>query len=58
VCQRRLWGDGSIRGFLGVNSVFGFADGPEFGRGSQNAGFFSKLAWMNIFDHTGSWQVE
>ena len=34
---------GLIRSFLGVNSGFGFADGPGFGRGSQNAGVFLEI---------------
>ena len=34
---------GLIRSFLGVNSGFGFADGPGFRRGSQNAGTFLEI---------------
>ena len=49
---------GLIRGFLGVNSGFGFADGPGFGRGSQNVGVFLEIGSDEYFDHTGSWQVE
>ena len=44
---------GLIRSFLGVNSGFGFADGPGFGRGSQNAGVFLEISSDEYFDHTG-----
>ncbi len=43
---------GLIRGFLGVNSGFGFADGPGFGRGSLNAGVFLEIGSDGFFDHT------
>ena len=45
---------GLIRGFLSVNSGFGFADGPGFGRGSQNAGVFLEIGSDEYFDHTSS----
>ena len=44
---------GLIRGFLGVNSGFGFADGLGFGRGCQNAGAFLEIGSVEYFDHTG-----
>ena len=44
---------GLICRFLGVNSGFGFADGPGFGRGSQNAGVFLEIGSDEYFDHMG-----
>ena len=45
---------GLIRGFLSVNSGFGFAGGPGFGRGSQYAGVFLEIGSDEYFDHTSS----
>ena len=45
---------GLIRRFLGVNSGFGFADEPGFGRGSQNDGVFLEIGSDEYFDHTSS----
>jgi len=42
---------GLIRGFLGVNSGFGFADGPGIGRGGLNAGVFLEIGSEGLTSH-------
>jgi hypothetical protein len=37
----------------GSTAGFGFADGPGFGRGSQNAGVFLEIGSDEFFDYTG-----